>query len=506
MSQEPSQTYRPVSGLAVGGFVLALLFAIGMLAAAAVAFISHLPLQVDILWLLVPLTAAGLSLAGLVQVRKSEGTRVGAGLARWGMGMSVVIGLSYLAYYGATEEALRQQASGFADNWFELLRQRRTYPAFWATLEPTQRDLGPALSPLFLKEQPKIAERLEALARDQGRLSLDSSEFLALIDEFPALNQEIVAYLDRRYFWGGIGRPGRLVLFMSDDLVQFVERWQERARIEAQGVRSWSHTGSGAQGHYQMVLGYRVHTPEGSVDAVVTVLSSVLADDSRRHWQVVMAESGLRSSLAPTDIGKLALELSDSSRRFAEGWFEGFAARRREESYLGTLPPLARQGQLGQYAARSAAPFLAGALPLAQGEAARRLFFPGFADFADGKLLDFRELKADGTIRPTVMQHVRQLFTEEGLSLADYPRLLDPPALRIPVPWRIEGGAAVFTHRFFVRIPPRFACEGAIELATADPQFVAALEGKEGAAGGNPGWWVKSLKLRVGGITGKGKD
>src|SRR5262249_21378188 len=47
------------------------------------------------------------------EIRKSEGTRAGTTLARWGLWMSVVAGLGYFAYDKATELALTQQANNF---------------------------------------------------------------------------------------------------------------------------------------------------------------------------------------------------------------------------------------------------------------------------------------------------------------------------------------------------------------------------------------------------------
>jgi hypothetical protein len=211
-------------------------------------------------------------------------------------------------------------------------------------------------------------------------------------------------------------------------------------------------------------LQYRLQSPEGHIDATVTVLGSQAPEEAQRQWQVLMADTGLRGALTPTPLGTLAQEITASSRRYAADWLEQFGSKRHDEAYQGTRPPEQR--------------------PATRGD-----------DFA--AILDIQGLKADATIRPIVIQHAQALFQQakEG-----YPGLLDPPLGRLPASWRIEGSQVIVAHPVLMRIPPRYACEGTLEVATADSQVLAGLRGAGGPMPAKPGWWIKSLRLRVAGI------
>jgi hypothetical protein len=86
-------------------------------------------------WLLVlPLAGLLLSWVARGQILRSEDTLSGLSLCNWGLGIVVVFGLMYGAYYAATYVAVRKQAAAFADDWVHRLEQGDVAGAFALTL------------------------------------------------------------------------------------------------------------------------------------------------------------------------------------------------------------------------------------------------------------------------------------------------------------------------------------------------------------------------------------
>ena len=208
LTQEPSSTaaadreppgesegYRPLSLLALGGFLLSLLFAGSVLMGGIVAFAVRYPR-----WLVVAIvaTAVGgwlsalsrkrnmvgtvcLALAGLAtlvglgslvafsgtspwllpwpiwilvgvalavcwlarsRIVASEGTLGGSALAGWGIGMTLFFALNYGAYSLSSTYAVRSQGRDTTDEFVELLKQGKTFEAFILTKPPRSRPSG----------------------------------------------------------------------------------------------------------------------------------------------------------------------------------------------------------------------------------------------------------------------------------------------------------------------------------------------------------------------------
>src|SRR5438094_859508 len=70
------------------------------------------------------------------QIQRSEGTLSGSALAGWGIGLTLVFGLNYLAYYASTTFAIRQQAREFTREWLEMLKQGKVDEAFLRMIPP----------------------------------------------------------------------------------------------------------------------------------------------------------------------------------------------------------------------------------------------------------------------------------------------------------------------------------------------------------------------------------
>src|SRR5262249_31610009 len=94
--------YRPLSGLAIAGFALAILYALVVLVSTVVGLIQGLGFFLPNELLLAPIAGAILCFLGQRQIRRSEGTKAGLALARWGLWLSVFTGLGYFSYYQFT--------------------------------------------------------------------------------------------------------------------------------------------------------------------------------------------------------------------------------------------------------------------------------------------------------------------------------------------------------------------------------------------------------------------
>src|SRR5256885_2337326 len=77
--------YRPITPLAVTGFALGIGFAIVVVGSFLFAIYQGVPFYLGGWIVALALGGAALSFVAERQVRQSEGTRAGAGLARWGM-------------------------------------------------------------------------------------------------------------------------------------------------------------------------------------------------------------------------------------------------------------------------------------------------------------------------------------------------------------------------------------------------------------------------------------
>jgi hypothetical protein len=127
--------YQPISGWAVGGFAAGALFALMVIVATAVALSQGAPMFFPIWVIGLAVLGIVLSLLGQWHVQSSEGTRAGGKLARIGLWLSIISGLSYLSYFYVTGLALENQANAFLmektdddSGFFPRLREGATDP------------------------------------------------------------------------------------------------------------------------------------------------------------------------------------------------------------------------------------------------------------------------------------------------------------------------------------------------------------------------------------------
>src|SRR5205823_2412931 len=172
-------------------------------------------------WMIfVPIGAAVLSGLGLWEVYSSEGTRAGAALARWGLWISILVGVGYLTYELFTGLAVRQQANRF-------VMEKDVDSGFLPRLQGSAIDLRTA----FL---------LTLNAAERGTVRLENPQALELYD------QPI-----------GQSPKGRLSLFMECSLVRVLQQSPASSvKIEPLGVKEWVYD----SGSYRIVRGYRITT------------------------------------------------------------------------------------------------------------------------------------------------------------------------------------------------------------------------------------------------------
>src|ERR1700722_19764588 len=113
--------YQQISGFAIAGLVVGILFVSFLLLQVVIGLLSHAVVLMP-LWLeFVAALGVGLSLLGIRAIRGSGGTLAGLRIAKSALWLSLVADLVYGSYYGATYLAIRQQADAFTRDWFDKI-------------------------------------------------------------------------------------------------------------------------------------------------------------------------------------------------------------------------------------------------------------------------------------------------------------------------------------------------------------------------------------------------
>lgn len=492
-----SASYRPLSGPAVAGFGLAILYTLGMAVLAGVALYTGVPMLLDQLAVLWPVGAFVLSLAGWLQINRSEGTRAGLPLARWGMLLSAIVGLCYLSWRIAKEQAVKAEAQSFTDEWLDRLRRSQpytldSYVAFWNILDPDRRD------PRFPLADARYEEQLR---------------------QRPAGLDELAQYVKVRYVFGGGDQGSKYQRLINHDLFALISPVGKNARCEAKGIRSWTYLGT-KQGGYQVDLNYDIVTPEGTFPAVISVLSSEGSKDEGRVWQVLLEGTGLappgERKLSALGANVMALRLD--SREFARDWVRKLGQGHRDEAFLDTRPPaerpvlrqLAQAGPVTASAAGAAngAPALWGGLvSLADAEAARVSFLPEFARFRGGDLVNDQGLVADPSIKPIIGAGMRAMYRPWPQGSLPLP-LVAENGTQLTSPWRADEARQeiVFLQPFGGRLLSNHVCEGFIWVVSSDPAVSAAVSDPAASPVSLPlgqrplRWRIVRVELTVGSV------
>lgn len=259
-SSPAQQAYRPISGLAVTGLVLACLFALLVGITSGVGLIQGAPFFLPE-WLLgLPVAAIVLCFVAQQRIRNSEATLAGMKPARWGLWIALLTALGYFAFSFFTGLAITQQADSFLrvqgpdSGFFPRLQEGNDRPeqidqAFMLTLKVSER-------PTSVKDLPKVFDR-------------PSKE----------------------------GPVGPLSRFRNHFLIRTIARNGPDAHIAALGGQQWSYENHG----YKVQRHYRVTTAEAVFD-LRPVTQSVEIPGSQRKWLAVYPFE-TRVALTPVGIG-----------------------------------------------------------------------------------------------------------------------------------------------------------------------------------------------------------
>ncbi|MSU78466.1 MAG: hypothetical protein EXS16_10275 [Gemmataceae bacterium] len=298
--------YRPVSGWAVAGFVVGLLFAALVLVCTVLGLFQGIPVFFPSWMLAIPIVGLALSWLGQKTIHESEGTCVGAKLASTGLWLSLLSGLGYLAYYLGTTFAIESQANSF-------LMDKEDGSGFFARL----REGGGEVNSAFLLTLP---------ATHRGSAAPD--DIKAMIDRYDDRKED----------------PGAFTLFPDQPLVRiFHKDLGKDAEITPQAVLGWKY----AEGRYKVDRVYRIKTKEVEAEAIISVQSTEAESKGQgRRWFVSMRESALKEPYRLTPLGESVKKLRLDARLVLEQWakdlFEGkgFAEGRKIDKTVWTWLPM----------------------------------------------------------------------------------------------------------------------------------------------------------------------
>lgn len=259
--RDEAEGYRPISGVAVAAIGVAGVAALTVVSVWVTAKMRGRPVIVPAVLFL-----AGVGLATAVvarwQIRRSEGTRTGLGLATVAFWLSLLALGGYGAYILATGLAVRQQAKDVADKFFGLLSEGK----------------------------PELAFRLTRPAAQQKGIDPNPEQIRARFGS------------------------GDYFIFETSDVVRVFRTWgPDRLRIQFAGEREREDQPDG----FLVELNYGLRTPEGEIEVAVSTRGVDDPATGGRDWQIQFHRSGFRQERRYTKLGRMCGEVQlECVRRF----------------------------------------------------------------------------------------------------------------------------------------------------------------------------------------------
>lgn len=369
-----TETYRPLSLLALAGFGLAVIYALVVLIGAAVALFNRVPWLMPVWTFLVPLAALVICWTARTRIRDAEGTLGGAAFTTWGMRLAILVSLPYAAYYLATFFAVRVDAVASANRFFALLKQEKYEQAFLLSLDNPNQNMD------------------SAALRNMLESRFNSSQ-------------------------GAMGSPGGLSRFRQARFVRFLVMDGAKANIALRGVSDWGYDKMGDTRGYRVVLKYHIATTLAEFDLKLETFrrDSRPGQPKNRQWQVVLAggQTGIvRESMNLTRHGVEVLDKKmPIAQQFATAWANKINQQEWDEAFLDTLKPSERPRLRKAMGLLAAAP-LTGLAPLGLYEVADGDFLAGRQKLASGQLIRIEEQTfwAGKKQREAIRQRVRKTF------------------------------------------------------------------------------------------------
>jgi hypothetical protein len=300
-----AESYRPLSLLALAGFALAVVYALVVLVGGLVALVGRVPWLMPGWTFLLPLAALIVCWTAQMRIRASEDTLSGLAFTTWGFRLTIVLALTYSAYYAATFFTVRHQAIVFVDRVFEALKEGRTEQSFLLALGVPVKDV----------DDSDLRDMLE------GRYNAPM---------------------------GPPGTPGPYTRYRQGDFVRLIQQGGSATRIVPMGVVEWDYT-SGSEGRrgYRVVLRYHIAAPlaEFEMDVETFGRESKPGEGKGRQWQIALVKGGMQmdtKSVKPTERGAEMMLKSQMAQQFATMWTEKINRNQWAEAYLDTLSPADR--------------------------------------------------------------------------------------------------------------------------------------------------------------------
>ncbi|MFL5241883.1 MAG: hypothetical protein ACJ8FY_07225 [Gemmataceae bacterium] len=294
----PTVAYKPLSLLAVAGMAVAVPYALFLLVGGLTAVYTGSPFLLSGATVIIPLTAAVLSLVALIRVNRSEGVLGGGRLATWGLRISLLFGLGYWAYFLATFLAVRQQADEVGRAWLQKIMEGRINSAFLMAIDPKYKPP---------REDPSNTND-EALRKQ----------------------------LETRFDGGGQTDPrgGMFSQFPQQNIVRLLQLLGNDAKIEFIGSTDWEYKDG-----YAVGLRYRVSGQDGAANIKVVVQGVDNEDDpgSGRRWFVVLQQSGLEGQPEMAPAGEHKNMVCQSARLFLQEWLKHLGEGYFGQAYLQTV-------------------------------------------------------------------------------------------------------------------------------------------------------------------------
>ncbi|HZZ79521.1 MAG TPA: hypothetical protein VFE62_13450 [Gemmataceae bacterium] len=268
MTTEQPLAYNPISGWAVAGCIVGGLFAVLVAVCTVLALLQGAPLFFPLWILVIALAGIVLSLIGQWHVQSSDGTRVGAGLARIGLWLSLVSGLSYLSYSFVTGLALANQANDF------MMEKSDDDSGFFPRLREGGENTAQFNAAFLLSRSPT--------ARGSARPTDDK----AMHDKYDVPRDSV---------------PGEMSQFRDHPMVRiFFKSSAKSVEVTSLSAQDWVYE----QKMYKVVRNYRLTTKEANADFRVSILSTQSDRASQgRKWFVNLRDTTLVNT-TPTEFGK----------------------------------------------------------------------------------------------------------------------------------------------------------------------------------------------------------
>jgi hypothetical protein len=430
--------YKPLSVVALAGFAVACVYGVFLLLCAIVAIYRGTPLLMSSITLLLPVAALILSLIGYLEVQRSDGTRAGTSFAVWGMLVSTLCGLAYVAYAAGTYLAVRNAADREIMQFVRHLQRGETDQAFRLTRGP--------------RERPPIDENLHAELEQRFNLEGDAQ------------------------------MRGQLTTFELSEIALRLRQAGPEATIRAGGVAHWEYS----EGGYKISLNYQVISPDGTGEFTATAHGRDPGKTGGRLWTIVQNETHTTGNPRLTPRGEQRERVRELSAKFLGEWMTKLSEGKLEEAFLDTVEPSKRGELQAKFKAGLAVKALGGGpIPLPPDPEAQRLaFLPGYRAFREGGLVKLApDFWSPATLKDQVLPEIRQAFAKP----ADLLMRIQPAPASAAVPMGVEGDRVVIRYPVIYRALPRFTAEGSVVME-AD---AASME----PGGPAPEFWIKAYEL-----------